>query len=199
MPSQVKTMMPSSNWSQYGTQQISHFSDTLVKYLSALELYIYGSLKRQLWYVLGLIEFDCYRLTFDQVIYRVSENWSTKCLLTRWSEDARYVRSICSNSNNVCISLGFQATANSYFSYAIVSLNFDPSQRVFLWIDVYVTMTCGAAARTATVAMTVKAVKVMRQSLSSTMAANFQSFSIPAASSSSLSLSVITCDGHDQN
>ena len=77
-------------------------------------------------------------------------------------------------------------------------------------------MTWGAAARTATVAMTVKAVKVMRQSLlsnkvkvgmatmlrvrmasiytnlSSTMAANFQSFSIAAASSSSLSLSVIT-------
>ena len=85
-------------------------------------------------------------------------------------------------------------------------------------------MTCGAAARTAMVAMIVKAVKVMRQSLlsnrvkvrmatmlrvnmatmlrvrmvsiytnlSSTMAANFQSFSIAAASSSSLSLSVIT-------
>ena len=60
-------------------------------------------------------------------------------------------------------------------------------------------MTWGAAARTATVAMTVKAVKVMRQSLSSTMAANFQSFSIAAASSSSLNLSVITCDGDDRN
>ena len=101
-------------------------------------------------------------------------------------------------------------------------------------------MTCGAAARTAMVAMIVKAVKVMRQSLSntcsgyledededvqhlggdleddeyeyedmsivaimlvttttesarSTMAANFQSFSMAAVSSSSLSLSVITC------
>ena len=102
-------------------------------------------------------------------------------------------------------------------------------------------MTCGAAARTAMVAMIVKAVNVMRQSLSntcsgdleddedededvqhlvgdldeyeyedmsivaimlvttttdsvrSTMAANFQSFSMAAVSSSSLSLSVITC------
>ena len=49
------------------------------------------------------------------------------------------------------------------------------------------------------VAIMVKAVKVSKHRRSSTMAANFQSFSIAAASSSSLSLSVITCDGDDKN
>jgi len=50
----------------------------------------------------------------------------------------------------------------------------------------------GAARSTATVATMVNAVKVNKQSLSSTIAANFQSFSIAAVSSSSLILSVMT-------
>lgn len=50
----------------------------------------------------------------------------------------------------------------------------------------------GAARSTAMVAITVNAVKVSKQSLSSTIAANFQSFSIAAVSSSSLILSVMT-------
>ena len=57
---------------------------------------------------------------------------------------------------------------------------------------VYLTITCGAAASTARVAMIVNRVKVIRQSLSSTIAANFQSPSIDADSSSSRILSVIT-------
>lgn len=55
---------------------------------------------------------------------------------------------------------------------------------------IYSTKTCGAVLSTITVAMKVKAVKKMRQSLSSTMAANLQSARIAAASSSSLILSV---------
>ena len=53
-------------------------------------------------------------------------------------------------------------------------------------------MTCGAAASTAMVAMMVNMEKVIRQMRSSTMAANFQSFSMLAASSSFLTLSLIT-------
>jgi len=55
-----------------------------------------------------------------------------------------------------------------------------------------VTMMCGAARSVATVEMMVNAVKVNKESLSSTIAANFQSFSSAAVSSSSLILSVIT-------
>ena len=44
---------------------------------------------------------------------------------------------------------------------------------------------CGAERSSAMVAMMVKSVNVMRQSLSSTIAANFQSFSMAAVSSSS--------------
>lgn len=51
---------------------------------------------------------------------------------------------------------------------------------------------CGAARSTAMVAIMVNAVKVSKQSLSSTIAANFQSFSMAAVSSSSRILSVIT-------
>lgn len=61
-----------------------------------------------------------------------------------------------------------------------------------LIVLVYLTITWGAAARTASVAMMVNSVKVMRQSLSRTMAANFQSPSTAADSSSSRILSVIT-------
>ena len=57
---------------------------------------------------------------------------------------------------------------------------------------VYLTITCGAAASTASVAIIVKSVKVIRQSLSRTIAANFQSPSMAADSSSSRILSVIT-------
>ena len=57
--------------------------------------------------------------------------------------------------------------------------------------NVYVTITWGAAASTATVATIVNNVNTIKQSLSSTMAANFQSFSIAALSSSSRILSVI--------
>ena len=53
-------------------------------------------------------------------------------------------------------------------------------------------MMCGAARSVATVEMMVNAVKVNKESLSSTIAANFQSFSNAAESSSSLILSVIT-------
>ena len=56
---------------------------------------------------------------------------------------------------------------------------------------VYVTITWGAAARTATVATIVNKVKTIKHSRSSTIAANFQSFSIVADSSSSRILSVI--------
>ena len=56
----------------------------------------------------------------------------------------------------------------------------------------YLTMTWGAAARTTTVATTVNILKVIKHILSSTMAANFQSFSIFAASSSLRILSLIT-------
>ena len=62
------------------------------------------------------------------------------------------------------------------------------------WLNnnaVYVTITWGAAASTATVATIVNNVKTIRQSLSRTMAANFQSFSMAALSSSSLILSVM--------
>ena len=52
-------------------------------------------------------------------------------------------------------------------------------------------MTCGAAQRTATVASMVKTVNKIRQSLSKTMAANFQSPSTEEDSSSSLIFSVI--------
>ena len=55
----------------------------------------------------------------------------------------------------------------------------------------YVTITWGAAARTAKVAIMVKRVNVIRQSRSSTIAANFQSFSVAADSSSSLSITII--------
>ena len=51
---------------------------------------------------------------------------------------------------------------------------------------------CGAEKSTAIVAITVNSVKMMRHSLSTTMAANFQSFVTSAASSSFLNLSVIT-------
>lgn len=50
----------------------------------------------------------------------------------------------------------------------------------------------GAANKTAMVAIIVKAVKVSKHRRSSTMAANFQSFSMAAVSSSSRILSVIT-------
>lgn len=61
------------------------------------------------------------------------------------------------------------------------------------WLSLlYLTMTCGAAARTARVAMMVNSVKVIKQSRSRTIAANFQSLSIALASSSSRILSVIT-------
>lgn len=56
----------------------------------------------------------------------------------------------------------------------------------------YITMTWGAAAKTAAVAIKVNRVKAMRHSLSRTIAANFQSFSIAEDSSSSRILSVIT-------
>ena len=56
----------------------------------------------------------------------------------------------------------------------------------------YLTITWGAAARTARVATIVKRVKVIKQRRSRTMAANFQSLSIALLSSSSLILSVIT-------
>ena len=46
-------------------------------------------------------------------------------------------------------------------------------------------MMCGAERRTAMVAIMVKRVNVMRQRRSSTIAANFQSFSMAAVSSSS--------------
>lgn len=51
---------------------------------------------------------------------------------------------------------------------------------------------CGAEKSTAIVAITVNRVKMMRHSLSTTIAANFQSFVTSAASSSFLNLSVIT-------
>ena len=54
------------------------------------------------------------------------------------------------------------------------------------------TMTCGADARVQMVARIVKRVNTIRQTLSSTMAANFQSPSMSEDSSSSRSLSVIT-------
>lgn len=57
---------------------------------------------------------------------------------------------------------------------------------------VYLTITWGAAARTARVAMMVNKVNVIRQRRSRTMAANFQSPSMEADSSSSRILSVIT-------
>ena len=61
------------------------------------------------------------------------------------------------------------------------------------WLSlIYLTMTCGAAARTASVAMMVNSVNVIKQSRSRTIAANFQSLSIALASSSSRILSVIT-------
>ena len=56
----------------------------------------------------------------------------------------------------------------------------------------YLTITWGAAASTASVAIIVNRVNVIRQSLSKTIAANFQSPSIAADSSSSRILSVIT-------
>ena len=56
----------------------------------------------------------------------------------------------------------------------------------------YLTITWGAAARTASVAMMVNKVNVIKQSLSRTIAANFQSLSIAVDSSSSRILSVIT-------
>ena len=51
---------------------------------------------------------------------------------------------------------------------------------------------CGADKSTAMVATKVKRVKVIKHILSRTMAANFQSFSMAAVSSSSLILSVMT-------
>jgi len=54
------------------------------------------------------------------------------------------------------------------------------------------TITCGAAIKTAAESSTVKKVKAIRQTLSSTMAANFHSFSIIPASPSALILFVIT-------
>lgn len=45
-------------------------------------------------------------------------------------------------------------------------------------------MMCGADKRTATVAAIVKNVKIIRHSLSTTIAAYFQSFAIPESSSS---------------
>lgn len=65
------------------------------------------------------------------------------------------------------------------------------SERTDVSID-YVTIIWGAEKSTAIVAMTVNSVKIMRHSLSTTMAANFQSFVTSAASSSFRSLSVIT-------
>ena len=56
----------------------------------------------------------------------------------------------------------------------------------------YVTITWGAVINRSVVAIIVKSGKVRRQSLSETMAANFQSFSILAESSSFLIISVIT-------
>ena len=56
----------------------------------------------------------------------------------------------------------------------------------------YLTITWGAAARTARVATIVNRVKVIKQRRSRTMAANFQSLSIALLSSSSRILSVIT-------
>ena len=53
-------------------------------------------------------------------------------------------------------------------------------------------MTCGAVVSRTTVAITVKKVKRMRQSLSNTIAANFQSHSVSEAFSSFLIFSVIT-------
>ena len=63
---------------------------------------------------------------------------------------------------------------------------------VKLLIVFYLTITWGAAARTARVAMIVNKVKVIKQSRSRTIAANFQSLSIAVDSSSSRILSVIT-------
>jgi hypothetical protein len=56
----------------------------------------------------------------------------------------------------------------------------------------YVTIICGAENSTAIVAIMVNRVKIIKQSLSTTMAANFQSFVTSAASSSFLYFSVIT-------
>ena len=64
------------------------------------------------------------------------------------------------------------------------------SQRILLPFF-YLTITWGAAASTASVAMIVKAVKHRRHKRSNTMAANFQSASMAADSSSSFILSVI--------
>ena len=65
-------------------------------------------------------------------------------------------------------------------------------QRLLMICKPQATNTCGAVPRTKTVAMTVKAVKNIKQSLSSTIAANLQSASTAADSSSSRSFSVIT-------
>ena len=65
------------------------------------------------------------------------------------------------------------------------------SERKSTPLIAYVTITWGAAARTAKVAIMVKRVNVIRQSRSSTIAANFQSFSVAADSSSSLSITII--------
>ena len=65
--------------------------------------------------------------------------------------------------------------------------------KLIVWLqENYLTMTCGAVANTARVAMMVNTVKKTRHSRSSTIAANFQSASTEAASSSILIFSVIT-------
>lgn len=61
------------------------------------------------------------------------------------------------------------------------------------WCDGYCTMMCGADRSTATVAMMVNIVKMMRQNLSTTMAANFQSLMTSASSSAFFIRLVMNC------
>ena len=82
----------------------------------------------------------------------------------------------------VCIDRDFRYNGSSLF--------FDHA--IFFFFVNYVTMMWGADMSTANVATMVNRVKVIRHSLSKTIAANFQSFSMAAVSSSSRILSVIT-------
>lgn len=95
-------------------------------------------------------------------------------------------------------------------TYSTVSFSFVSVGSFFIWwkttqnfeiflafvivpiLRFYLTITWGAAARTARVATIVNRVKVIKQRRSRTMAANFQSLSIALLSSSSRILSVIT-------
>ena len=67
-----------------------------------------------------------------------------------------------------------------------------PKTKIMCWEYVQLTMTWGAAVRTPMVARIVNKLKVMRHIRSSTIAANFQSFSTEAALSSFRILLLIT-------